>query len=77
MATSNASSTSLNVSGFSEHSGKGDSGIAGNSAAAHVEWPLTSLNMLIARLVWDAMRQKRWLSFVANKIQNKLATIKV
>ena len=41
------------------------------------EWPLSGLNLLLARCLWDAMRQPSWMSLIANKIQAKLAAIKV
>lgn len=52
------------------------------SSLTHVEkgkqqWPLSGLNLLLARCLWDAMRQQSWISMVANKIQAKLAAIKV
>ena len=40
-------------------------------------WPLSGVNLLLARCLWDAMRQESWISMVANKIQAKLAAIKV
>ena len=40
-------------------------------------WPLSGVNLLLARCLWDAMRQQSWISMVANKIQAKLAAIKV
>ena len=41
------------------------------------EQPLTGLNVLLGRLYWGMARKERWIALVANKIQAKLATIKV